>query len=367
MTRPHTAGRRSRRLFRVVALVGAGALALAACGSAGELNSTEDESALTVGLILEGPKNDKAFNESAYSGVLNAAKDNPDVVLKSTLENRHSTQEQTDAVGTLAPIVDVVVAAGAQFGPIFDVEAPKFPDTKFVTIGGYPAKHHDNVYSLAFDRVAAYVVGAIAVELTDSKTVGFLGGADIPPTNASMAAFKAAVADADPSVKVLSNIVGDFNDVSKAKAATAAMIADGADVLMSYLDAGVVGSYAAAQESGKDIPIFKLDLLECDAYPNIVGANVGDNTAAVETMLGGLATDTLEPAGVTIFAGLEDPKLQRVDLCPRYAEDPVVADLAQKTVAGILDGTIALPEEALNPRPEGPYRLGIDGPVKNAG
>lgn len=337
---------------------------LAACGS-GQGASAQSSNKIRVGLILEGPKNDRSFNESAYRGVLEAQKDHPNIELKSVLENRQTTQDQTDAVETLAPIVDVVVGAGAQYGPIYDVEAAKFPNTKFLTVGGYPTHKHDNVYSLAFDRVAAYVTGVLSATLTKRGTVGFIGGADIPPTNASMASFKAGVTATNSSVKVLTNIVGDFNDVPKGKAATEAMLADGADVIMSYLDAGVVGSYAAAKDAGTNVPILKIDQLECAAYPNIVGANIGDNTEAVRTLLDGLVDKTLKPAGVTIFAGVQDPKLQRVDLCPKYAQDPKISKLVSETVHKINIGEIKMPDGVLNPRPEGPYREGVDGPVQN--
>ncbi len=366
-------GRRRGGVWVAVAVTGVLAALIAGCGGGSgdgagtSANKADKEDALTVSLILEGPKNDKAFNEAAYRGVKQAIAEHPNLEFKSVLENRHTTQEQTDAIETLAPISDVVIGTGAQFGPIYDATASRFPDTTFLTIGGYPRQHHDNVYSLAFDRVAASQAAVLAAKLTKAKKVAFIGGGDIPPTNQSLIGVKAALADIDPSIRVLANIVGDFNDVPKAKAAAAAVLADGADVIIGYVDAGIAGVYAAAKESGKDVPVFKLDLLECKAYPNIVGANIGDNTAATKTLLSGIAEGTLEPKGVTIFAGLEDPSLQRLDLCPRYANDKAFAKLSEQTRKAIVSGEMALPAEQLNPRPDYPYRDGVDGELQHAG
>ncbi|MBS1676195.1 MAG: BMP family ABC transporter substrate-binding protein [Actinobacteria bacterium] len=319
---------------------------------------------LTVGLILEGPKNDKSFNEAAYLGVQKVVEEDPNVELTSVLENREETQDQSEAVETLAGVDKVVIGTGAQFGPIFDNQAPKYPDTTFLTLGGYPQNFHENVYSIAFDRVAAYVTGVLAAHLTKDKTVGFVGGAEIPPVEQSLVGVEAAIKSADPSIKLLKNVVGDFNDVAKAKAASAAMLADGADVIIGYVDAGIAGVYAAADEAGKNVPVFKLDLLECSGYGNIVGANIGDNTEAAYQLLSGVAKGTLKPAGVTIFAGLQDPALQRVALCPKYEKNKEFSSLLEETVTGINDGSIQVPKEELNPRPNYPYREGLEGPVK---
>lgn len=357
-------------VFRTVALSLALTLIAVACGGADEGtpsaeagNSTSD--ALKVGVILVGPKNDNSFNQAAYQGVVNAAADYPNIELTATLESRATSESQIDAIRTLAPINDVVIGNGSEFGARFEAEADNFPDTTFLTIGGYPPNHHANVYSIAYDRVAGYVTGVVGAHLTESKIIGFVGGADIPPVNQSMIGFIAGIESVDPDIRILTNVIGDFDDVAKAKEATAAMIAEGADVVNAYLNAGAVGAYRAADESGEDIAIFKVDLHECESYSNIIGANIGDNTASSYTLLTSFADGTLAPEGVTIFAGLQDPAIQRVEYCPPYADDEELMAIAQATVDGINSGEIELPPEELNPRPEAPYREGFDGEVVN--
>ena len=112
--------------------------------------------------------------------------------------------------------------------------------------------------------------------------------------------------------------------------------------------------------------MFKLDVFDCSQYTNIIGADIGDNTVAASQLLEGVVTHKLQPAGVTIFAGLQDPALQRAQLCPKYAANKKIAALNKATVDGINSGKIKMPPGVLNPRPNYPYREGFNGPVHNA-
>jgi basic membrane protein A len=331
-------------------------------GGGGEKKAKE----IKMGAALIGPKNDKSFNQAAYEGMQAAIKKNPGLTLTATLENRNTAQRATDAVETLAPNNKIMVGVSQTFGPVFDVEAEKFPDTYFIDIAGYTQKFHKNVTGFANDWGApAFIGGAIAATMTKSKTVGYVGGAEIPPTVHGAKGFAAGVKLIDPSVKVLSNIVGDFNDVSKAKAATAAMIDDGADVVFPFLDAGIAGSYAAGKESGKNPAMFKLTIPDCEAYPNIVGTEVVNNLAATERMLTDYVKGTLK-AG-TIFLDLQEPEFQTLKLCPKYEKNAEVAKVTKETIDGVNSGDIKLPKDAINPRPNYPYKEGFEGETVNAG
>src|SRR4051812_39503151 len=104
------------------------ALAVAACGSSkksstGGASSTTAPAAATggggktvkIGAALIGPKNDQSFNQAAYAGILAAEKQDPSLKLTSTLENKGTDQQRTDAVNTLAPINDLVLGVSASF------------------------------------------------------------------------------------------------------------------------------------------------------------------------------------------------------------------------------------------------------------
>jgi basic membrane protein A and related proteins len=368
---------RRRSLFGALTVL-AVALTVAACGGSSN-SSTSSSSAsssasttggggktIKIGAALIGPKNDKSFNQAAYVGIQTAEKQDPSLKLTSTLENKATDQQRTDAVNTLAPINDVVLGVSASFGPIFDQLADKFPSKYFVDVAGYTQRYHKNVTGFANDWGApAYVGGVIAAHLTKSKVVGYVGGAEIPPTVHGANGFAAGVKSVDPSIKVLKNITGDFNDVAKAKAATAAMITDNADVIFPFLDAGIAGSYAAGKASGKDPAMFKLTIPDCTSYDNIVGTEVVNNVAATSLMLDRFAKGTLKPGAV--FLDLQNPNLQTLKLCPKYQSKADIAKATKDTIDGVNSGKIKLPANAINARPGYPYQEGFDGPVKNAG
>jgi basic membrane protein A len=360
---------RTGSLFAAVGLLAA-TVTIAACGSS-DNNTTSSSTAagggkqVKVGAALIGPKNDKSFNQAAYQGIIVAQKANPNLKLTSTLENKATDAQRTDAVNTLAPLNQVVVGVSAAFGPIFGVLAPKFPNKYFIDIAGYTPTYQKNVTGFANDWGApAYVGGVIAANMTKSNTVGYVGGAEIPPTTQAAAAFAAGAKSVNPNIKVLKNIVGDFNDVAKAKAATAAMITDGADVVFPFLDAGIAGAYAAGNASGKNPAMFKLTIPDCTSYGNIVGTEVVNNLDATSVMLQKYTAGTLKPGA--IFLDLQNPKLQTMALCPKYQKNAKIAQVTKDTIAGVNSGKIKLPANAINPRPNYPYQEGFDGPVQNA-
>jgi basic membrane protein A len=377
-----TAQNRTRAAIATSAVV-ALAMGVAACGGSSSTSSSTSSGGssttsgggsagagtsgdIKIGAALIGPKNDKSFNQAAYEGIVAATKANPRLKLTSTLENRATDQTRTDAVETLAPINKVVAAVSASFGPVLDVEAVKFPNTYFINIAGFTQKFHKNVTGFANDWGApAYVGGVLAAKHSKSGIVGYVGGAEIPPTIHGQNGFEAGAKSVNPKIKVLKNIVGDFNDVAKAKAATAAMISNGADVIFPFLDAGIAGSYQAGKESGKNPAMFKLTVPDCGAYSNMIGTEVVNNFVATSKMLEAYAAGTLQPGA--IFLDLQDPELQTLKLCPKYAKDPVLSKATAQTIADVNSGKVKLPANAINARPSYPYKEGLNGKTINPG
>ncbi len=313
----------------------------------------------TIGAALIGPKNDKSFNQAAYEGILLAMKQNPGKFkLVSVLENRATDQQRTQSIETLAPLVDIVIAVSAAYGPVLDAEADRFPTKYFIDVAGYTAKYHKNVTGFANDWGApAFVGGAIAATLSKSGIVGYVGGAEIPPTTQGAAGFKHGAQLIKKKIKVLSNITGDFNDVAKAKQATAAELADGADVIFPFLDAGIDGAYQAGKDSGKNPPMFKITIPDCKTYGNTVGTEIQNNTLAVSLLLKRYIAGKLLPGA--IFQDLKDPTVATMKLCPRYAKNPKVAAVTKRIIAGLNSGKIKWPKDTINPRVKYQYTEGI--------
>lgn len=369
-------GVRSRIRIALALVVVGGSLAVAACGSSGSSSSSSggstgsgSTSAGTTPQAPSGPvkmaaalitaKNDGSFGQATYNGMRASLTAFPNLKLSSILENETTDAQRTDGIDTLAPLNKLVLAVSSAYGPILDNEAAKFPNTYFIDIAGAPAKYHPNVTGFNNDWGApAYVAGVIAAHTTKTKVVGYVGGAQIPPTTQGEAAFGAGVHSVDPKIKVLNTLTGDFDNVAEAKAATTAQIDANADVIFPFLDAGIAGAYQAGAQSGKNPAMFKLTIPDCGAYSNMIGTEVVNNEVAAKTLISAYMHHTIKPG--TILLDLQDPQVETLRLCPKYAAaNPAIASLTKSTLADINSGKVKLPPSAINPRPTTGFSNGL--------
>ena len=370
-------GARNRiRTALVLAVVVGASLAVAACGSSGSSSSSSGGSkssgATSTGKTPQAPsgavkmaaalitaKNDGSFGQATYNGMQASLKAFPNLKLTSILENETTDTQRTDGIDTLSPLNNLVLAVSSAYGPILDNEAAKFPNTYFIDIAGAPAKYHPNVTGFNNDWGApAYVAGVIAAHTTKTKVVGYVGGAQIPPTTQGEAAFGDGVHSVDPKIKVLNTLTGDFDNVAQAKAATTAQIDANADVIFPFLDAGIAGAYQAGAQSGKNPAMFKLTIPDCGAYSNMIGTEVVNNEIAAKTLISAYMHHTIKPG--TILLDLQDPQVETLRLCPKYAAaNPAIASLTKSTIADINSGKVKLPPNAINPRPSSGFSNGL--------
>jgi basic membrane protein A len=374
-------GARSRiRLALAMAVVVCASLGVAACGSSGSSSSSSSGSSSSAGSSTTGStgktpsapsgtvkmaaalittKNDGSFGQATFGGMQAALKQFPSLKQTSILENETTPTQQTDGIDTLAPMNNLVLAVSSSYGPILDSEASKFPNTYFIDIAGAPAKYHPNVTGFNNDWGApAYVAGVDAAHITKTKVVGYVGGAQIPPTTQAEAAFSDGVHSVNPHIKVLNTLTGDFDNVSEAKAATTAQIDANADVIFPFLDAGIAGAYEAGAQSGKHPAMFKLTIPDCSAYANMVGTEVVNNEIAAKTLISAYMNHTIKPG--TVLLDLQDPAVETLQLCPKYAAaNPAIAALTKKTLSDINSGKVKLPANAINPRPSTNFSNGL--------
>jgi basic membrane protein A len=324
--------------------------ATAACGSSDSIGASGGgDGDIKVGLSTIGPRNDKSFSQAHYEGVVQAEKEIDGVTLEGLVENADTPQGRIDAFKNLAQAGnDLILGGSAGFADAAPAIGPLYPDKTFVVSTGATQDKFDNVTSLVPDEgLAAVPAGAVMAKLSKTGTIGFVGGAEIPPTVQSLAGVKAGAQSVDRNVKVSSTIVGDFNDVAKAKAATEALIANGADQIFAFLDAGIQGVYQAAQP--KDIAVYQIISLRCDEYANVVGSAVENAGQLMVDAIKSYKDGTLEPGA--IFYGLTSPEYLRFDLCPKYKGDPEIADLVKKTTDDVNSGALELPADVKNARP----------------
>lgn len=336
--------RRMRIGLTVVAT--AAAMTLAACGSddgastgAGTGTAAAEgggDDGAKIGLALAGPKNDRGFYQSAFEGLTKAAEAGGHQT--SVVDGLEDPQAQLSAMKNLATDNELVIGGSAAFLDAATQLAPQFPDVEFVVITGAVEKGVENLHAyVPRQGVPAYIAGAVAGALSKPGHLGFIGGAEIPPTVASDVGFKAG-GETEGAKKYSATTVGSFSDPARAKAAAEAQIAAGADQIFAFLDAALPGVLQAIDESGKDVGVYNPTAPRCDESDAYVGTAVIRVDLLVEQLIDDYQAGQL-PDG-TKFFGVETPEIQRFELCPKHATpetEKIVEDLTEKLNAGEIE------------------------------
>lgn len=342
MTARSSAATIRRMLITLIALT----LVAAACGSdsdeAGNVATSEcgtdtsfealDEpiTDLSVAIVAPSASDDLAFTQSMVQAV-EALGIEPEVT-----DGTFVVEEAAAAIrGYAESGVDVVIAHGTQYGGSLVEIAPDFPETSFVWGTSSETQDIPNVfaYTPAADE-GAYVMGTIAAEISESKTIGMVGPIDAGDASLYVQGFVNGAEAEGANVNV--SFTGSFGDVALATESATAHVEAGSDVLTGTAQ-HVVGAINVATANGT--PWFGTQSNQESLAPDLVVASqvyhwevvLDDIFELVEdgTYGGEVYTLTLENNGLVIeFNG-----------CYDLPSD--VKDSAVETIDGIIDGSIS--------------------------
>ncbi|RDC71515.1 BMP family ABC transporter substrate-binding protein [Rhodovulum sp. 12E13] len=218
--------------------------------------------ALSAGAALADPaliydlggKFDKSFNEAAYNGAVRWAEETGgefrDIELQSEAQREQALRRFAEA-----GFNPVVTTGFSMATPIAEV-APDYPDTKFVTIDGFvDPEEHPNVLSVLFsEHEGSYLVGMLAAMATESDTVGFVGGMDIPLIRKFACGYAQGVKAVNPDAEIIANMTGTtpaaWNDPVKGSELAQAQISQGADVIFAAAGGTGLGVLQTAADQG---------------------------------------------------------------------------------------------------------------------
>ncbi|QGX97286.1 BMP family ABC transporter substrate-binding protein [Roseovarius faecimaris] len=198
-----------------------------------------------------GGKFDKSFNESAHNGAQRWAEETGgsynEVELQSEAQREQALRRFAEAGNN--PIVMVGFAFGDALGEV----AADYPDTKFAIID--MVVDQPNVRSVVFnEHEGSYLVGMMAGLASDSGTVGFIGGMDIPLIRKFACGYVQGVKAANADATVIQNMTGTtpaaWNDPVKGSELTKAQISQGADVVYAAAGGTGVGVLQTAADEG---------------------------------------------------------------------------------------------------------------------
>lgn len=199
-----------------------------------------------------GGKFDGSFNEGTFNGLMKAINELEAEGLTIDLLEFEGTPD-TAAEGQrkiASQGAELILAPGfLQYDAVTSV-SQEFPDTNFVLIDAAPAteeeaaKYPNTRFILFREHEGSYLVGYLAGTMTQTGTVGFVGGMDIPLIHAFELGYQEGVKAACPDCEIVSNYVGStpaaWNDPARARTLAATQQAQGADII--YAAAGASGN-----------------------------------------------------------------------------------------------------------------------------
>ncbi|MFU8881419.1 MAG: BMP family lipoprotein [Rhodobacterales bacterium] len=257
-----------------------------------------------------GGKFDKSFNEAAFAGAQRWAEETGGSYLETVMQSE-AQREQALRRFAEAGANPIVTTGFAMSDPIAQV-APDYPDTKFVTIDGYVDA--PNVKVIGFtEHEGSYLVGMMAAMASQSGTVGFIGGMDVPLIRKFACGYAQGVKAVSEDITIIANMTGTtpsaWNDPVKGSELTLSQIGQGADVI-----------YAAAGGTG-------VGVLQTAADEGILSIGVDSNQNHLHP--GKVLTSMLKRVDVAVY----NVMMAGVDL----DTSPEVLDLAAEGVGYALD------------------------------
>jgi basic membrane protein A len=286
-----------------------------------------------------GGLGDHSYNDSAWLG-MQRARDRFGLRI-SILQSRTSGNYQPAMMVYAAGGFDEVFCIGYDEAYDLSEVAQRFPDGHFAIIDAQVDA--PNVTSVLFrSHEASFLAGALAALVSRTRTIGFLGGVDVPIIRAFECGYRAGARQVDPAVDVLVKYVGDFDDVPSGAELSSLMYDGHADVVfaaagraglgMMQQVRGRSGVYAIGVDADQDalVPgkVLTSVLKRIDVSVYRIAALAAAHRARPHVLSLGLREDGV---GLTDFTYTRD-----------VVTPPIAAQLARLRAA-IVDGRIVVP------------------------
>jgi basic membrane protein A len=293
------------------------------------------EGPVIIGYVLSGPTNDGGFYEDQARGTNTVAGEFGYEV--RIVENAFDPADQVAGMRNLANEGASLILGDGLMSDSAATVAKEFPDIEFVIITAPRFEAVDNLSAYVVSQgVPSYVMGVVSAEFSQTGSAGYVGGFEIPPTAETRAGFFQGFTDSGGTATAESN-VGDFNDAVGAKNDAAAQIANGADVIYAFVDAGFPGVVQAVEESGETIGLWGATVSHCVDGPQVIGNAIANSEQVLRFVVTAFTDGTL--AHDNVFFGMEDPSIQSVELCEGYEQ---YQDIVDEVTAAILAGEVDL-------------------------
>uniref|UniRef100_UPI003703A0CC BMP family lipoprotein n=1 Tax=Phreatobacter aquaticus TaxID=2570229 RepID=UPI003703A0CC len=199
-----------------------------------------------------GGRFDKSFNEGAYVGAERFKRETG--IEYRDFEIRNDVQREQALRNFAQRGQNPIVAVGFGFRAAMEKVAAEFPNTRFGIIDS--AVNLPNVQSVLFkEHEGSYLVGLLAGLRSQSGTIGFVGGMDIPLIRKFACGYVQGARAARPNIRVIQNMTGTtgaaFSDPVRGAELARGQMAQGADIVFHAAGATGTGVLQAVADAGK--------------------------------------------------------------------------------------------------------------------
>ena len=204
---------------------------------------------LEIGMLLgSGGLGDRSFNDSAYSGLLEAQQK---FNIRFETVDFVNDEENLETTRFLARNnYDLIIGVGWEHKENLLQVAGEFPEIKFAAVD-FEAEG-DNIAAIVYrEQEGDFLIGVLAAMLTETKKVGVIGGMDIPAINRIIAGFGQGVTYQDNSVEVINDFAGTFSDPEVGLERALILYDQGVDVIHNAASRTGLGIIEAAKQTGK--------------------------------------------------------------------------------------------------------------------
>lgn len=291
-----------------------------------------------VAAIFPGRIDDRSFMQAGHDGMAEACRA---AGLPFTVTQAVPLAALPPALAEAAGGAGLVLAQGGQCEAAARAVAARFPATRFVVVQGHGAGGNLYAYRAAQEQ-SAFLAGAAAGLLTGRAVIGHVSGIRPRPGLLARAAFASGIAHVAPGKRLVSIFTGDQDDAALGRAAAKRLLAAGADIIFTMLNAAQDAVVAEARAGGAMLVGDGRDWV-AERPAAFLLAAVADSGAAAGAAIADYAAGSRQ-AGAEVVFGLERPDIVRL-ACGASVPAPVRARL-DAIAAALASGAITVPEAA---------------------
>ena len=360
--------------WKKLAMFGASALLLAACGNGDTDEETEngadigdeveepvdepegettdeETSDFSIAMITDtGGVDDRSFNQSAWEGMKDWVDENGfDSSAINYYQSDSEDQYMTNMQSATQDGFDVIYGIGYLLEDAITTVAQQNPDRWYGIVDS--VVDLSNVVSLNFrDQENAFLAGVAAALTTETDQIGFIGGVKGAIIDRFQTGFVHGVEFVNPDIVVDVQYADSFGDAGVGQQIAAVMYQSGVDVI--YHAAGAVGNGVFTEarnrmEAGSDTDLWVIGVdRDQSEEGNYEGGNLtlGSTIKNVGAAVAQSATMAMEgnfQGGENVAIGLEE---EGVDFVVHEDMPQETKDAIEEARQGILDGTIEVRE-----------------------